>query len=220
MTGVEEVEVSEVDSEAEEQLPICVQATLARLRAKVRQLKARVVGCTCQELRRKLEEGVEREQEARLEGRVAEARLEQLEKVLAQCRSCSAELLDKASDKQEPGWGGGGGDGVEEPLSLAEQVKQAAESALEQQGMILEPTSGLYWHQQSGYYFDAQRGLYYNGSSGTWYRYRQRGLSFSVMKTGIMDMNIRHLEVGYVFDSGITRTPRNTRCTARPRRRK
>jgi len=59
-------------------------------------------------------------------------------------------------------------------------VKEAATSALQQQGMVYEETSGLYYDYRSGYYFDAERSLYYDGNSGTYYQYDQSSGKYEV----------------------------------------
>ena len=64
--------------------------------------------------------------------------------------------------------------------SLAEQVREAATSVLQQQGMVYEETSGLYYDYKSGYYFDAERSLYYDGNSGVYYSYDQEAGKYKV----------------------------------------
>lgn len=44
-----------------------------------------------------------------------------------------------------------------EASSLADQVKEAAESAVLQTGFVYEKTTGLYYHYESGYYYDPVR---------------------------------------------------------------
>lgn len=39
--------------------------------------------------------------------------------------------------------------------SLVDQVKEAAESALQQTGMVYEATSGMYYDYSTGYYYNA-----------------------------------------------------------------
>lgn len=39
--------------------------------------------------------------------------------------------------------------------SIVDQVKEAAESALQQTGFVYEETSGLYYDYNTGYYYDA-----------------------------------------------------------------
>lgn len=43
----------------------------------------------------------------------------------------------------------------ENSTSITEQVKQAAETALQHSGFIFEETSGLYYDYNSGYYYDS-----------------------------------------------------------------
>lgn len=42
-----------------------------------------------------------------------------------------------------------------ESQSLVDQVKEAAESALQQTGMVYEATSGMYYDYSTGYYYNA-----------------------------------------------------------------
>jgi hypothetical protein len=138
-----------------------VQGSLARLRGQVvrlraerRALRARLAedGCSggCVGLR---------------------GRLELLQRIVEQCRACRLELegvegkqeeVVKENEVKE--------EKVKEEVSLAEEMRRAAEAAVAQQGMVYEPTSGLYYHAASGYYYDSERSLYYDGNSGTWYR--------------------------------------------------
>ncbi|XP_076289060.1 angiogenic factor with G patch and FHA domains 1 isoform X2 [Lasioglossum baleicum] len=59
------------------------------------------------------------------------------------------------------------------PVSIADEIKEAAESALLQTGFVYEETSGLYYDYNSGYYYDAKQGLYYDGNTGTYYYYNE-----------------------------------------------
>lgn len=43
----------------------------------------------------------------------------------------------------------------DESNSITEQVKQIAESTLQQSGFVYEETSGLYYDYNTGYYYDA-----------------------------------------------------------------
>ncbi|XP_043276904.1 angiogenic factor with G patch and FHA domains 1 isoform X1 [Venturia canescens] len=65
-----------------------------------------------------------------------------------------------------------------EGASIVEQVKEAAESALQQTGFVYEETSGLYYDYNSGYYYDAVQGLYYDGNTGTYYVYDEESKSY------------------------------------------
>ncbi|XP_077295160.1 uncharacterized protein LOC143917461 isoform X2 [Arctopsyche grandis] len=62
-------------------------------------------------------------------------------------------------------------DNVENSVSLADQVKEAAENALQQTGMVYEETSGMYYDYNTGYYYNAATGLYYHNSTGCYYYY-------------------------------------------------
>lgn len=64
------------------------------------------------------------------------------------------------------------------PLSLAEEIREAAEAAQNNTGFVYEPTSGLYYDQRTGYYYNAEYGLYYDGSTGCYYKYDQENNKF------------------------------------------
>ncbi|XP_063982347.1 angiogenic factor with G patch and FHA domains 1 isoform X2 [Diachasmimorpha longicaudata] len=66
----------------------------------------------------------------------------------------------------------------EQSGSITDQVKQVAETALQQCGFVYEKTSGLYYDYNSGYYYDATQGLYYDGHSGTYYYYDEDTKSY------------------------------------------
>lgn len=40
-------------------------------------------------------------------------------------------------------------------LSIAEEIRSAAEDALKQTGFVYEPTSGMYYDYKTGYYYNA-----------------------------------------------------------------
>lgn len=67
---------------------------------------------------------------------------------------------------------------VEETWSLAEQVKEAAQTAMQLTGFVYEETSGMYYDYSTGYYYNAELGLYYDGNSGTYYYYDDRSRAF------------------------------------------
>ncbi|XP_074115553.1 angiogenic factor with G patch and FHA domains 1 [Cotesia typhae] len=62
--------------------------------------------------------------------------------------------------------------------NISEQVKQVAESTLQQSGFVYEETSGLYYDYNTGYYYDATKGLYYDGNSGIYYYYDNESKSY------------------------------------------
>ncbi|XP_055838661.1 angiogenic factor with G patch and FHA domains 1 isoform X2 [Episyrphus balteatus] len=64
------------------------------------------------------------------------------------------------------------------PLTLAEEIREAAEAAQNDNGFVYEPTSGLYYDQRTGYYYNAEYGLYYDGSNGCYYKYDQENNKF------------------------------------------
>ncbi|XP_057333360.1 angiogenic factor with G patch and FHA domains 1 [Microplitis mediator] len=66
----------------------------------------------------------------------------------------------------------------DESNSITEQVKQIAESTLQQSGFVYEETSGLYYDYNTGYYYDAAKGLYYDGNSGVYYYYDNESKSY------------------------------------------
>ncbi|KAL1502145.1 hypothetical protein ABEB36_007332 [Hypothenemus hampei] len=57
--------------------------------------------------------------------------------------------------------------------TLAENIQEAAEEALQSSGFVYEETSGLYYDYNSGYYYNAEYGLYYDGTTGTYLKYNQ-----------------------------------------------
>ncbi|KAK9729129.1 OCRE domain [Popillia japonica] len=62
---------------------------------------------------------------------------------------------------------------IEDRISktITEEIKEAAENAMQNQGMVYEETSGLYYDYNSGYYYNAEYGLYYDGNTGTYMSY-------------------------------------------------
>ncbi|KAK3913979.1 Angiogenic factor with G patch and FHA domains 1 [Frankliniella fusca] len=58
-------------------------------------------------------------------------------------------------------------------ISLADEVKKVAESAMQQTGFVYEETSGMYYDYNTGYYYNAEMGLYYDGNSGTYLYYNE-----------------------------------------------
>merc|ERR1711981_507389 len=60
---------------------------------------------------------------------------------------------------------------VVEEVSIADQVRKAAEEVIQRQGMVYEETSGLYYDYNSGYYYDANKKMYYDGQKGVYLRF-------------------------------------------------
>ncbi|CAH1965406.1 unnamed protein product [Acanthoscelides obtectus] len=64
------------------------------------------------------------------------------------------------------------------PKSLAEDIAEAAEMAVQNSGFVYEETSGMYYDYNTGYYYNAEYGLYYDGSTGTYMNYNQDTQSY------------------------------------------
>jgi hypothetical protein len=63
---------------------------------------------------------------------------------------------DETHSDSTPGWSTEGTNKkVEESQSLAEQVKEAAQSAMQLTGFVYEETSGMYYDYNTGYYYNA-----------------------------------------------------------------
>ncbi|CAH1164656.1 unnamed protein product [Phaedon cochleariae] len=65
-----------------------------------------------------------------------------------------------------------------EPKTLADDIKQAAELAMQNTGFVYEETSGMYYDYNTGYYYNAEYGLYYDGTTGTYMKYNQETQSY------------------------------------------
>ena len=200
---------ADVDSEAEEKLPICAQANLTRLRQQVqrlrverKKLKEDLAGKAQELAVLKENQNNDPKSDSQIEGGVAsiwscpgcsklQTKVEALKGKLAQARlqlgGGGEDSAKVAEEKVEPA--------AEQELSLAEQVRQAAEAAVAGQGMLYEPTSGLYYHQASGYYFDAERSLYYDGNLGTWYRWDAEKQEYAVYSTAPEEEVAAHKEL-------------------------
>ena len=206
--GIDESEDdADVDSESEEKLPICAQANLTRLRQQVKRMRAErkklredLIGKDKELAVLKENQGHDQKSDSQLASiwscpgcSKLQTKVEALKGKLAQARLQLSDGGDDSSkaaeEKVEPPV-------VEEKeLSLAEQVRQAAEAAVAGQGMLYEPTSGLYYHQASGYYFDAERSLYYDGNLGTWYRWDAEKEEYAVYSTAPEEEVAAHKEL-------------------------
>ncbi|KAL3285880.1 hypothetical protein HHI36_000400 [Cryptolaemus montrouzieri] len=62
--------------------------------------------------------------------------------------------------------------------SIAEDIKDAAEQAIQNSGFVYEETSGMYYDYNTGYYYNAEYGLYYDGTTGTYMKYNQDTQSY------------------------------------------
>ncbi|XP_076226466.1 angiogenic factor with G patch and FHA domains 1 isoform X4 [Nomia melanderi] len=74
-------------------------------------------------------------------------------------------------------------------VNIADQIKEAAESALLQTGFVYEETSGLYYDYNSGYYYDAKQGLYYDGNTGTYYYYDEASRTYQFHSQAQVSVN-------------------------------
>ncbi|XP_063385949.1 angiogenic factor with G patch and FHA domains 1 isoform X2 [Cydia fagiglandana] len=66
----------------------------------------------------------------------------------------------------------------ENEKSIAEQVKEAAQSAMQQSGMVFVESAGMYYDYKTGYYYSADLGLYYHPDTGCYYRYSEDKQTF------------------------------------------
>jgi len=194
-----------VDEELEESLPICVQGSLTRLRTdkftlstsnktlrrqleesrlwsrelegQVRELKDRVADLEnklseetsqCQRLQVQLDEVGERLGSGQLSftGDHPDVTREEAARVSVETQTESPE------EGEDLDWSDAG--------DMVQQVTSAANSVMEQQGMVYEETSGLWYDFKSGYYFDPGSGLYYDGHNGVWYQYNSETKQYTV----------------------------------------
>ncbi|XP_056022574.1 angiogenic factor with G patch and FHA domains 1-like isoform X2 [Ostrea edulis] len=58
-----------------------------------------------------------------------------------------------------------------ENLSIADELKQAAEEAVQETGYVYDESSGLYYDKNSGYYYDHETAMHYDPYTGTYYTY-------------------------------------------------
>ncbi|KAJ3649627.1 hypothetical protein Zmor_021358 [Zophobas morio] len=61
----------------------------------------------------------------------------------------------------------------EEPKSIAEEIKEAAEIATQNIGFMYDEATGMYYDSNTGYYYNVEYGLYYDPTSGTYLKYKQ-----------------------------------------------
>jgi hypothetical protein len=64
--------------------------------------------------------------------------------------------------------------------SLADQVREVAESVLQESGFVYHESLGLYYDRSTGYYYDQNTGLYYDGINKTYYSYEEETNLFHV----------------------------------------
>ncbi|XP_046399060.1 angiogenic factor with G patch and FHA domains 1 [Ischnura elegans] len=92
---------------------------------------------------------------------------------------CSADCTCP-SKSAAPSWSASEGSATQGPSekTIAEQVKEAAEHAMQQTGFVYEETSGMYYDYSTGYYYNAELGLYYDGNKGIYYYYDESNHTF------------------------------------------
>lgn len=89
------------------------------------------------------------------------------------------------NQQEETGWATG--------LSIADQVKAAAEEAVNQSGFVFQEETGLYYDSSTQLYYSAESGLYYNGYTGTWYQYDETTQEYVV----------HHQVEGFTFEGAV-----------------
>ncbi|XP_026492678.2 angiogenic factor with G patch and FHA domains 1 isoform X2 [Vanessa tameamea] len=62
--------------------------------------------------------------------------------------------------------------------SIAEQVKEVAQSALQDTGMVYVESAGMYYDYKTGYYYNTDLGLYYHTDTGCYYYYSNEKQTF------------------------------------------
>nr|CAG4641911.1 EOG090X0AIB [Eurycercus lamellatus] len=83
--------------------------------------------------------------------------------------------------------------GWESGLSIADQVKAAAEEAVNQSGFVYDESTGLYYDSSTQLYYNSETGLYYNGFTGTWYSYDETAMEYVV----------HHQVEGFTFENAV-----------------
>lgn len=83
--------------------------------------------------------------------------------------------------------------GWESGLSIADQVKAAAEEAVNQSGFVYDESTGLYYDSNTQLYYNSETGLYYNGFTGTWYSYDEATMQYVV----------HHQVEGFTFENAV-----------------
>ncbi|CAH2042318.1 unnamed protein product, partial [Iphiclides podalirius] len=65
-----------------------------------------------------------------------------------------------------------------EDKSIEEQVKEVAQSALQESGMVYVESAGMYYDYKTGYYYNSELGLYYHTDTGCYYYYSEEKQNF------------------------------------------
>jgi len=197
-----EEEEDSVNEDTIEDAPICIQGTLRRLVRKRAEMNMRR-----KSLKGQLRRAQHYTEELRLQIEELNAKLavktkktcQKCIKFKRQMKALKAKLKSKEVEQEERGtqtteedlrqaaWiyqfnhntvpriNSGGSE-----LSLAESIREAAETALNEQGMVLEKTSGLYYDYKTGYYYDADKSLYYDGNTGNYLKYDEESKLYTV----------------------------------------
>ncbi|CAH0401288.1 unnamed protein product [Chilo suppressalis] len=63
-------------------------------------------------------------------------------------------------------------------ISIADQVKEVAQSALQQTGMVYVESAGMYYDYKTGYYYNSELGLYYHPDTQCYYYYSDEKQTF------------------------------------------
>ncbi|XP_066157411.1 angiogenic factor with G patch and FHA domains 1 isoform X1 [Euwallacea fornicatus] len=61
--------------------------------------------------------------------------------------------------------------GLGNEKSLVDDIREAAEQAVQNSGFVYDEASGLYYDSNSGYYYNSETRLYYDTSSGIYFNY-------------------------------------------------
>ncbi|XP_059060911.1 angiogenic factor with G patch and FHA domains 1-like isoform X2 [Achroia grisella] len=80
-------------------------------------------------------------------------------------------------DNEEKGWSIAEEKGESEK-SIADQVKEVAQSALQESGMVYVETAGMYYDYKTGYYYNPELGLYYHTNTECYYYYSEDKKTF------------------------------------------
>ncbi|XP_045501608.1 angiogenic factor with G patch and FHA domains 1-like isoform X2 [Colias croceus] len=82
---------------------------------------------------------------------------------------------NKESETKDSGWELNEADGQK---SIADQVKEVAQSAMQESGMVYVESAGMYYDYKTGYYYNPELGLYYHTDTGCYYYYSEEKKSF------------------------------------------
>ncbi|XP_031765826.2 angiogenic factor with G patch and FHA domains 1 isoform X4 [Galleria mellonella] len=80
-------------------------------------------------------------------------------------------------ENEEKGWSIAEENG-ENDKSIADQVKEVAQSALQESGMVYVESAGMYYDYKTGYYYNPELGLYYHTDTECYYYYSDEKKTF------------------------------------------